>query len=88
MRVKKYYIILLLAVLFIVIMFLYGRIPQDPDYHHFADQRRILGIPYFMDVITNLPFVLIGVLELHFGRGCMVKGKSRFGLQSLSAFFC
>lgn len=39
-----------------------GPIPQDPAYHAFADGRTILGIPNFGDVVTNLPFVILGLL--------------------------
>lgn len=45
-------------------LLLYGRIPQNQAYHNFADQRSLFGIPHFMDVVTNLPFALIGVLGL------------------------
>src|SRR5262245_66556667 len=44
-------------------------IPQDPSYHQFADQRTLLGIPNFWNVVSNLPFVLVGAMGLwHFGR--------------------
>ncbi len=36
-------------------------IPQDPLYHVFADQRLLAGIPNFMNVISNLPFLFVGV---------------------------
>lgn len=36
-------------------------LPQDPDYHRFADTRGWLGIPNFWDVVSNLPFLLIGL---------------------------
>lgn len=39
-------------------------IAQDPDYHLFADQRTIMGIPHFWNVVSNLPFILIGILGL------------------------
>jgi len=39
-------------------------IPQDENYHHFADHRSILGIPNFWNVISNFPFALVGVLGL------------------------
>ncbi len=39
-------------------------IPQDPAYHAFADRRPFLGIPNFGDVITNLPFVAVGLLGI------------------------
>lgn len=41
-----------------------GPIAQNPGYHHFADERKMLGIPNFMNVITNVPFFLLGVAGL------------------------
>jgi hypothetical protein len=35
-------------------------IPQDQGYHHFADERTLLGVPNFWNVISNLPFVAVG----------------------------
>ena len=35
--------------------------PQDPAYHEFADQRIIFGIPNFINVSSNLSFIIIGV---------------------------
>jgi hypothetical protein len=40
-------------------------IRQDQNYHDFADQRTILGIPHFWNVVSNLPFIAIGVVGLH-----------------------
>jgi hypothetical protein len=40
---------------------LYGRIPQSQAYHQFADQRSFFGIPNFFDVVSNLPFLFVGV---------------------------
>lgn len=39
-------------------------IPQDPAYHHFADTRPWLGIANFGDVMSNLPFVWVGLIGL------------------------
>ena len=36
-------------------------VTQSQDYHDFADQRTILGIPYFWNVISNLLFIAVGV---------------------------
>jgi hypothetical protein len=38
------------------------RLAQDLEYHAFADQRRIFGIPHFWNVASNLPFAVIGLL--------------------------
>ncbi len=34
--------------------------PQDLGYHNFVDRRMLLGIPNFFNVVTNLPFLLVG----------------------------
>jgi len=38
---------------------------QWASYHDFADQRRILGIPNFLDVVSNSAFLIAGVLGLY-----------------------
>lgn len=37
---------------------------QNEDYHNFSDADTILGIPNFWNVISNLPFLFIGILGL------------------------
>src|SRR5215469_12449743 len=37
---------------------------QDQSYHQFADQRTILGIPNFWNVVSNLPFLAVGAAGL------------------------
>jgi hypothetical protein len=39
-------------------------IPQDQSYHQFADQRAIVGIPNFWNVVSNLPFLAVGAAGL------------------------
>lgn len=47
------------------VVFLQAPIPQDPAYHQFADQRTLLGIPHCLNVISNLPFLLVGLWGFH-----------------------
>jgi hypothetical protein len=35
-------------------------IPQPQHYHQFADQRALLGVPNFWNVLSNVPFILVG----------------------------
>ena len=35
---------------------------QDPAYHGFADQRLLFGVPHFWNVMSNLPFAVIGLM--------------------------
>jgi Ceramidase len=39
-------------------------ITQDQNYHQFADQRTLLGIPNFWNVVSNLPFIAVGAVGL------------------------
>src|SRR4051812_35804336 len=39
-------------------------IRQDPAYHQFADERPLLGIPNALNVLSNLPFAVVGALGL------------------------
>ncbi|MDX2457699.1 MAG: ceramidase domain-containing protein [Gammaproteobacteria bacterium] len=56
--------ILGLAVLVIGVVLFIPPIPQDPAYHGFVDQRTFYGIPNFWNVVSNLPFVIAGLLGL------------------------
>jgi len=58
--------VLLLATVFMVLT---NPLHQDESYHLFADGRSILGIPHFWNVISNLPFAVVGLLGLWRLRG-------------------
>lgn len=49
-----------------IAMALLPPIPQPLDYHNFADQRTLAGIPHTWDVLSNLAFLLAGLLGLGF----------------------
>jgi len=38
--------------------------PQNPAYHLFADERTLLGVPNFWNVMSNVPFLIVGILGL------------------------
>ena len=48
----------------IVGVMLLDPIPQPLSYHEFADRRTFVGIPNLLDVVSNLPFLLIGLAGL------------------------
>lgn len=45
-------------------MILTPSIPQSQDYHNFADHRNFFGIPNALNVISNFPFLVIGLIGL------------------------
>ena len=57
---QKRLLILGLCVATIAIVLWLPPIPQDPAYHHFADQRMFLGIPHFFNTLSNLAFLVVG----------------------------
>jgi hypothetical protein len=50
----------------------------DFDPYHFACDGPFLGIPHFWNVVTNLPFVLLGAWRLRFLSGRGLLGDPRF----------
>ena len=50
-----------ISVVAIIIVFFIDPIPQNIAYHSFADQHKILGIPNYWNVISNLPFFIVGL---------------------------
>ena len=66
MRRTRLWILAAFTLSTIFIVFLLPRIPQDPAYHQFADQRTFFVIPNCLNVISNAPFLLVGGLALAF----------------------
>jgi hypothetical protein len=57
--------ILLIAAVVALLTAIFGpSVAQHAHYHAFADQRELLGVPFAMDVLSNLPFAIAGLLGL------------------------
>jgi len=66
-RVKNSYRVIALLVLMVASLcglLLLPPIPQDQNYHDFADERMLLGIPNFWNVVSNIPFIAVGAAGL------------------------
>jgi hypothetical protein len=72
MRRPIVWILILLVLAGGAAFFIVPPIAQPQWYHNFADQRFLLGIPNFWNVISNLPFFLVGV----WGVGYLVSEQS------------
>ncbi|MBC7694350.1 MAG: ceramidase domain-containing protein [Burkholderiales bacterium] len=55
-------ILLIISLIAVGLIFIIGPIKQDLNYHRFADQRSFFSIQNFTNVVTNIPFVIIGIL--------------------------
>jgi hypothetical protein len=75
-----------LTIAAIVAAALLPRIPQSEAYHNFADQRPMLGISNFLNVVSNLPFLLCGIWGALFlirqtardSRSCFIQRSERW----------
>jgi hypothetical protein len=58
-------------------------IAQDPHYHGFADTRTLFSVPSFGNVVSNLPFLLVGLA----GLGLCLSGRTEGATRAWSVFF-
>jgi hypothetical protein len=58
---NKLYLLLAITAIGIAAVFFVKPIPQDHAYHNFADSRTLLHIPNCCNVLSNLPFLFIGL---------------------------
>jgi hypothetical protein len=76
-------IFIAIVVVAIIGVFSINPIAQDPGYHQFADQRGMVNVPNFFDVISNLAFVIVGVM----GMRLIGSGQATGGLPELQAVY-
>jgi Ceramidase len=61
---KRLLLILGISIIAVVILFSFDPIKQDTNYHLFADTRNIAYLPNCLNIISNLPFLIVGYLGL------------------------
>jgi hypothetical protein len=76
-------IMLTIIVAAIILIFSLDPIAQEPAYHNFADRRRILNIANFYNVLSSLPFVIIGIM----GMRLVALRQATGGLAELQAMY-
>jgi len=59
-------LIIILGVLALAALAVVPPFPQDPKYHAFPDQRSFVEIPFALNVLSNIPFLLVGAMGLWF----------------------
>ncbi|MCW9025056.1 MAG: alkaline phytoceramidase [Gammaproteobacteria bacterium] len=64
MNKKQFFLVAGILVLITLLLFFVPPIAQDLSYHNFADQRTLLGIPHFWNIISNVPLLIIGLTGL------------------------
>lgn len=74
-----------LAGISLLLIYMLSPLTQDLQYHNFAEQRTIAHIPHFGDVISNLTFVITGIILLFKTKNTM---QLYSGERFLFYFFC
>jgi len=57
---RRQFILAIALLAMLAAVFAQPAMPQDPMYHRFADGRSVLGIPNGLNVLSSLPFLLVG----------------------------
>ena len=71
--IVRHSVLLFAALAAIVAVFARPAVPQDPAYHQFADQRSLFGVPNCLNVLSNVPFAIVGLL----GITATMRGRDR-----------
>lgn len=61
---SRHMVLAALTIFVVGSMLVLGPIPQDLEYHKFADQDSLWGIPNFSNVASNIPFIIVGLWGL------------------------
>jgi hypothetical protein len=76
-------IIATIAAVSFIAVFSMDPIAQDQSYHNFADQRSMINIPNFYKILSNLPFIIIGIA----GMRLVASGRAIGGLAELQGVY-
>ena len=60
-----YFILSILAIVAIAGIILSSSIEQNNSYHNFSDVDTFLNIPIFWNVVSNIPFLIVGLLGIY-----------------------
>jgi len=69
-------LLLLSVIAAAVIAFHFAPIPQNEAYHNFADQHALLGIPNCLNVVSNVLFLIVGILGIKFVLSAGARGPA------------
>ncbi len=60
----RYFVLFAALAALLIVVFYSPAIPQNEAYHNFADQRPLLGIPNCLNVVSNVFFLIVGLLGI------------------------
>lgn len=90
---SKIGLVILIAMIGIISVIAVKPIPQDPTFHSFADKRCLASIPNFWNVVSNIPFLIIGLMGMFVALfrkppGMLQELKVNVFVFFLGIFFC
>ncbi len=84
---KRQILLISIGLSLFVAVFFMQPIAQDQHYHHFADTSTLFSIPNFWNVISNLPFIFVGIIGLVAIRKQEIQGSLSELRTNYSIFF-
>ena len=81
-------IIVVIVIVAIIAVFSIDPIAQDPGYHNFADQRSMINIPNFYNVLSNLPFIIIGIAGMRLVASGQANRRTGRVAKRIPGIFC
>jgi hypothetical protein len=80
-------LLVVLAVIAVAVAAALPPISQDQAYHVFADRRTMLGVPNFLNVVSNVAFLIVGFVGLALALRARGGNRWRFGLLAAGVAF-
>ncbi|PCI96487.1 MAG: alkaline phytoceramidase [Flavobacteriales bacterium] len=85
-RYYKGFVLIAVFVITAIALYFLDPIAQDLAYHRFSDCRTYLGVPHFMDVMSNIPFLIIGFMGIRLARKAFKKETMAYFLMLFVLF--
>ncbi len=86
MRNKTLFLTAIALIAILIILFV-KPIPQNLVYHEFADERTIFGINNALNVLSNIPFLLVGLFGIGFTGLLIKQNRGEYVLINYLVFF-
>ncbi|MEM7207414.1 MAG: ceramidase domain-containing protein [Pseudomonadota bacterium] len=75
---------IILFLICVSVMLFAPRFAQDIRYHNFADSRMLMRIPNFWNVVSNLPFAIVGITGLFWRQSVRQDQRPAFSIFCIS----